>query len=88
MIRDTTSERRCALPGSLMAPIAISVCRRQVVIVSHVTIRAGDYLSCRRQLMRSGQRPARHAVVENDVGPQGRIVARGAIRYSKGRPST
>lgn len=50
----TSTDCRRALPRRLMAPIAISVCRGEVVIVSGMTICAGDYFSCRRQLVRAG----------------------------------
>lgn len=64
VIRNASANGRRALPGCLVASIAIGIRRSEVVIVSDMAVRAGDYLSCRGQLVRASQRPARRSVVE------------------------
>ena len=64
VIRNASAHGRRALPGGLVAAIAIGICRREVIVVPDVAVRAGDYLSCRGQLVRASQRPARRSVVE------------------------
>lgn len=55
---------RCAVPSRLMAPIAIGVRRRQVVVVSYVAIRAGIHFAYWHQLVRANKWPTRRGMVE------------------------
>ena len=85
VVRHTAAERRGALPRGLVAPIAIRVCRCQVVVVPRVAIRTSIHLAGWRELVRAGQRPAGSGVVEHDIGPQRRVVTGGAIGRRKRR---
>ena len=58
-----------AQPCGLVASIAIRVRCGEVVVVPRMAVRASDYFPCRRQLVRTGERPAGSRVIENDVGP-------------------
>ena len=79
------AEGGCAVPGCLMAAVAIGVCGGEVVIVIYMAVRAHVYFACRRQLMRTKQWPTRGRVVEHHVGPQRGVVAVRAIGRCKGR---
>lgn len=64
VIRNASANGHRALPGRLVAAIAIGIRRREVVVVPDVAVRASNYLSCRGQLVRTRQRPARRRVIE------------------------
>ena len=85
VIGHVSAKGGCAIPGRLMAAIAIGVGRGEIVVVICVTVRALIYLSCRSQLVRARQGPARRRVVEHYVGPQRGVVAVRAIGRCKGR---
>jgi len=46
VVRHAPAYCRRTVPGRLMAPVAVRVRRRQVVVISNVTIRAGNHFSC------------------------------------------
>ena len=83
VIRDAPADGGRALPCGLVASIAIRVCCGEIVVVPRMAVRAGDYFAGWRQLVRAGQRPPGNRVIENDVGPQRRVVAGRAIRRRK-----
>ena len=85
MVRHIPAKRRRAVPGRLVAAIAIRVRGREVVIVAYVAIRAGYDFARRRQLVRARQRPAGLAVIKRYVRPQRRVVAVLAIDRLKRR---
>ena len=65
VIRHIAAKRGSALPGGDVATITIRVCRREGVVVANVAVGARHDFSGRRQLVRTSQRPARRAVIEN-----------------------
>ena len=69
VIRYRSTHRRRALPSSLMAAVAIRVRHREGVVVAHVAVGAGHDFTGRRHLVRTGQRPARGAVVKGCGSP-------------------
>jgi len=85
VIRHVSAKRRSALPGGDVAAVAVRIRRGKIVIVSYVAIGARDDSSCRRQLMRTRERPTGHAMVENSCIPGNRVVTGGAICRSEGR---
>ena len=85
VVRDGSTECCRALPGCLVAPIAIRVHRREGVIVAHVAVGAGHHFTRRRHLVCARQGPPRRAVVEGCRGPGDGTVACRAIRRRKGR---
>ena len=52
-----------------MAAVAIRVRHRESVVVAHVAVGAGHHFTGRRHLMRTGQRPARGAVIKGCGSP-------------------
>jgi len=52
-----------------MAAVAIRVRRRQRVVVAHVAVGAGHDFTGRGHLVRTGQRPARGAVIKGCGSP-------------------
>ncbi len=75
-----TAKRLGAVPGRLVAAIAIGVSRSEVVIIVDVTKGTGG------GEMRTGQSEARRRMIEGrDVSPGDGVVARGAIRCSESR---
>jgi len=84
VVRHIPANRRRAVPGCLVAVIAIRVCGREREGVVVVAIRAAYDFARRRHLVRAGQRPAFHGVIKRYVRPQRRVVAVLAI----GRPKT
>jgi len=85
VVRHGPAKRRRAVPGRLVAAIAIRVCGRERVVVAYVAIRAGYNFARRRQLVRARQRPAGHGVIKRYIRPQRRVVASGAIGRCKRR---
>jgi len=85
VIGHVSAKGGCAVPGRLMAAIAIGVGRGEIVVVICVTVRALIYLSCRSQLVRARQGPAGGRVVKHYVGPQRGVVALRTISDGKGR---
>ena len=84
----TSPDRRRALPRRLMAPIAVRVCGSEGVVVTDMAIGAGHDFACRRQLVRTRQRPAGRGMIENCRGPRNGVVAGRAIGHSKWRSGT
>lgn len=74
VIRHRATESCRAFPFRLMATIAIGIGRGEIVVVVHVTIRAG------RCAVNPGQRPSRGAVIKRRGRPSDCIVAGRAIR--------
>lgn len=72
-----------------MAAITIRVRARERVVVVDVAVGAGVHLACRRQLMRTKERPTRGAVIEGSRQERDGVVAVGAIcghkRCARGR---
>ena len=87
VVRHSTAKCRGAIPGRLVAPIAIRVGCGEGVVVPHVTIGAGHDFARRRQLVRAGQRPASRGVIKDRRGPSNGVVAGGAIGRCKWRSS-
>jgi hypothetical protein len=85
VVRHSAAKRRRAVPGRLVAPVAIRVCGSKGVVVAHVAIGAGHDFASGRQLVRAHQRPAGCGVIKHNVRPQRRIVAGGAIGRRKRR---
>ena len=85
VVRDGSTERRCALPSRLVAAVAVRVRYRKGVVVPYVAVRAGHHLPCRRHLVRARQGPACRAVIEGRRGPGDRAMACRAIRRRKRR---
>jgi len=83
VVGDVTAEGRRAIPGGLMAAVAIGVGRGEIVVVSDVTIRAEVHFSCRSELVRTCQRPAGHGMVEDHIRPKRGVVTCGAIGSGK-----
>jgi len=83
VIRHGAAKSRRAIPGRLVAAVAIRVRRRERVIVADVAVRAEIHLACWRHLMRTHQRPAGSAVIENRRSPGDGVVARRAVRRRK-----
>jgi len=83
VIRHGAAKGRRAVPGRLVATVAIRVRRRERVIVADVAVRASVHLACWRHLMRTHQRPAGSAVIENRRSPGDGVVARRAVRRRK-----
>jgi len=88
VVRHSAAKCRSAIPGSLMAPIAIRVGSGKSVVVPHVTIGAGHDFARRRQLMRARQCPAGRGMIEDRRGPRNGVVASRAIGRRKGRSGT
>ena len=74
VIWNVAAESCRAVPGGLMAAIAIGVGRSEVVIIVHVTLSAGSVD------VRASQRKASRAVIECGGSPGDGVMARGAIR--------
>ena len=85
VVRHISADCGGALPRGLVASVTICVCRRKVVVVTRMAIRAGHHFAGGSQLVRTRQRPPRDRVVEHDAGPQRGIVTGGAIRHRKRR---
>jgi len=85
MVRHGPAKGRRAVPGRLVAPIAIRVRGREVVIAAYVAIRAGYDFARRRHLVRARQSPPGHGVIKRYVRPQRRVVAVLAIGRPKRR---
>ena len=83
VVRYAPAERGRALPGGLVASIAVRVRRGEVVVVPGMAVRASDDFPGGRQLVRTGERPAGNRVIEDHVGPQRGVVAGRAIRCRK-----
>lgn len=81
----TPAYRRCTLPRRLMAAVTVCVCRREVVVVADMAVRAGVHFACRRQLVRARQRPPGRGVIEGGRQKRNRVVAGRAIRRGKRR---
>jgi len=75
VIRYVSSERSGALPGSLMTPVTIRVRRCERVVVSDMAIGAHYDFPRGLQLVRTGKRPTRRAVIKGGGGPGNRVVA-------------
>ena len=58
VIRNVPPKRRRAVPGRLMAPQAIRVRRREIIIVVDVAIGTGVHFARRSHLVRANERPA------------------------------
>ena len=86
VVRNRASQGLCAGPRRLVASVAIRVRRRERIVVVHMAVRAGHYFARRRQLMRTGQRPSRGAVIKRRCRPGDRVVACRAIRRGKWCP--
>ena len=84
----TSADRRRALPRRLVAGEAIRVRGGESVVVAHVAIGAGHDFACRRQLVRTRQRPAGRGVIEDCGGPRNGVVAGRAIGRRKWRSGT
>ena len=80
VIRNTSAEGRRAVPGRLVAAVAIRVRRCEVVVVIDVAVGAGVDLAGRRHLVRAKQRPARRRVVEGRRQKGDGIVTARAVR--------
>ena len=85
VVRHSAAERRRAIPGRLVAAVAVRVRGSKGIVIALVAIHASHNFARRRQLMRTGQRPAGCGVIEHYVGPQRRVVAGGAIGRRKRR---
>ena len=85
VIRNVATERLRAGPGSLVAAVAIRVRSRKRIVVVDVAMGAGNDLACRCELVRTGERPARNAVIKRGVGPSDRIVTSRAVGRSESR---
>ena len=85
VIRYRPTQRRRALPSSLVAAVAVRVRRRERVVVPHVAIGAGHHFPRRRHLVRARQRPARRAVIEHRRIPSDRVVASRTVRRRERR---
>ena len=85
VVRNVSAVGWRAIPGGLMAAVAIRVGRGKVVVVVDVAVGAGVHFSCRSQLVRARERPAGHAMVEDHVGPRGGVVAIRAVRGGERR---
>lgn len=83
----TSADRRRALPRRLVAAVAVRVRGGEGVVVADMAICAGHDFACRRQLVRTRQRPAGRGVIENCRGPRNGVVAGRAIGRRKGRSS-
>ena len=68
-----------------MAAVAIRVRRREGVVVAHVAVGAGHDFTGRRHLVRTGQRPARGAVIEDRGIPSDCVVAGRTVRRRERR---
>ena len=79
VVRYSATHRGGVIVLVRMAAVAVSVCRREIVIVIGVAARTGS------RRMRAGERPAGNCVVEGVIGPRDRVVAGGAIRCRKSR---
>ena len=87
VIRYGAAKRLCAQPCRLMAAIAIGVSCCEGVVVADVAVGALHDFTRRLQLVRTGQRPARSAVVEDGRGPGDGVMAGGAIGHREWRAS-
>jgi len=85
VVRHIAAKRWRAVPSGLVAAVAVRVRGGEGIVVAHVAIGAGHNFARGRQLVRAGQRPAGHGVIEHHVCPQRRVVAGGAIGRREGR---
>ena len=85
VIRYRPTQRRRALPSSLVAAVAVRVRRRERVVVPHVAVGAGHHFPCRRHLVRARQCPTGRAVIEGCRVPGNGVMARRAVRGRKRR---
>ena len=83
VVRHTSAKGGRTVPGRLVATVAIRVRGREIIVVVDVAVRAGVRFACRRHLVRTRQRPAARAVIEDGSGPRGRVVARRAVGCRK-----
>jgi len=82
-----SAKRLCAGPRRLMAAVTIRVRARERVVVVDMAVRTEVHLAGWRQLMRTRQRPACRAVIEDRRCPGDGVVARRAVRRGKRRSS-
>jgi len=85
VIRHDAAKRWRAIPRRLVATVAIRVRDRERIVVANVAVRAEIHFACWRQLVRTRQRPAGSAVIENRRSPGDGVVARRAVRRRKWR---
>ena len=83
VVRHTSAKGGRTVPGRLVATVAIRVRGREIIVVVDVAVRAGVRFACRRHLVRTRQRPAGRAVIEDGSGPRDRVVARRAVGCRK-----
>ena len=83
MVWHIPAEGGRTVPGRLVATVAIRVRGREIIVVVDVAVRAGVRFACRRHLVRTRQRPAGRAVIEDGSGPRDRVVARRAVGCRK-----
>ena len=76
VIRNTSADGLRARPCCLVAPVAVRVRRRERIVVVDMAVGAGVHLARRCHLVRTRQRPACRAVIENRRRPGNRVVAR------------
>ena len=83
VIRHGTAKGRRAVPGRLVAAVAIGIRSGEAVVVVDVAVGAGIHFARWRELMRTKQRPARSGVIKHHVCPQRRAMAVRAIGCRK-----
>jgi len=88
VVRDAAAESGCAVPGSLMAAVAIRISGGQIVVVPGMAIGASIHFSRGSELVRTCQRPAGRGMVEDHVRPKRGVMTSGAISGGKRRAGT
>ena len=83
VVRHSTAKCRRAVPGRLVAPVAVRIRGGEVIVVAHMAIGAGCHFAGRGHLVRARQRPTGCCVIKHNVRPQRRAVAGGAIGRGK-----
>ena len=84
MVGDGPAKRRRAVPGGLVAAVAIGIGRGEGVVVVDMTVGALIDLTGGGHLVGTNKGPAGGAVVKRRCQERHRVVTIGAIRRSEG----